>query len=121
MRDLANLSAHAAIDHYSRRVLFSRSAGKLMVAAVAFAASTALLWIWWAKSPTPQPLYAGVASLAVALLFGSQYLLLRTRLLWTKPRRADRSRDDQTAAETEGGAEASSHAAEDTGEQPRSG
>jgi hypothetical protein len=121
MRDLANLSAQAAIDHYSRRVLFSRSAGKLMVAVVALAASTALLWIWWAKSSSLLPLHAGVASLAIALLYGGHYLVLGARLLLTRRRRGARSRADKTAVEAEGDADSSSHRPADTGEPPSLG
>jgi hypothetical protein len=94
MRDLANLSAHAAIDSYSRRILFSKSAGKLMVAVVALAAGAALLWLWWFKSPDALPLYAGVASLGVSLFFGGQYLQLGTRLLFIGRRRAKLSQDN---------------------------
>jgi hypothetical protein len=91
MRDLANLSAQAAIDRHARKVLFTKSAGKLMVAVVSLLAGAALLWIWWAKSPGALPLYVGVASLAIAILFGGQYLLLGARLLFTKRSRPDRS------------------------------
>jgi hypothetical protein len=119
MRDLANLSAQAAINSYSRKVLYSRSAGKLMVAIVALAASTALLWIWWVKSPGLLPLYAGVASLGISLFFGGHYLQLGTRLLLTKRGRPESNRDKEAAAQSDEHGEGSGRAEGETGEELR--
>jgi len=97
MRDLANQSAQAAIDHHTRRRLLGLAANKLLVAIVALAAGAILLWVWWTKTHDQVTLYAAVAGLAVALIWLGQYVLLGGSMLLKRPRRekADCSDDER--------------------------
>jgi hypothetical protein len=101
MRDLANYSAQAAIDHHARRRLLGTAITKLVVTAASLAAAAILLWIWWAHQDQRATLYAAFASLVVALLWAAQYVFLRASIFLTKSRRAERNRngDQEEAAE----------------------
>jgi len=99
MRDLANLSARAAIDHHARRRLLGQAANKLLVAIVALATGAILFWIWWAKTHDHVTLYAAVAGLVVALVWLGQSLLLGGYMLLKRSGRekADRKDDEEEA------------------------
>ncbi|HUT87859.1 MAG TPA: FHA domain-containing protein [Thermoguttaceae bacterium] len=98
MRDLANLSARAAINRHARSRLLGRAANKLLVTIVALATGTILLWIWWAKTHDQVTLYAAVASLVVALVWLGQYVLLGGYALLNRP---GRSKEDKKGDEEE--------------------
>ena len=76
MRELANLSAHTAINRHARRVLAGSVTSKLLVTIVGLAGGVALVWIWWTRSLEDLTLYAAVTCFLVALLWGAQYVLL---------------------------------------------
>lgn len=81
MRELANLSAQAAISHHTRRTLVSRRAGKLIVAITALACSGWLLGTWWYGKGSSVALYGGSLGLAAALLWTIQYAIVTGRIL----------------------------------------
>jgi hypothetical protein len=113
MRELANLSAHNAIDRHARRQSKLASCGKLLVVVVGLAVGTALLWIWWTRASSPLILYAAMASFVVALFWGVQFVGLAGRRMFGKsPCEADRS-DLNWQCEVE--------AASDRGQQVRYG
>jgi hypothetical protein len=88
MRDLANYSAKAAIDHHARRRLVSTVSSKLIVMVVSLAAAAILLWIWATKTHDQVALYAALASLVVAVFWAGQYVFLDGYRLLTGFRRA---------------------------------
>jgi hypothetical protein len=100
MRELANLSAHNAIDRHARRLLFSAATRRLLVAVIGLAAGTAMLWMWWTIAPYDFALYGAVASLLVALLWGIRYAVLTGRMIVTKSGRLkwNQRREAQPAA-----------------------
>jgi len=100
MRELANLSAHAAISRHARRMLLGTVASKLAVAIVALATAAILGWLWWTRWPESLVLCAAAASFVVALIWGVQYVLLTGLMVFRKSGRADwkHRSDEQTAA-----------------------
>jgi len=81
MRELANLSAEAAISRHTRRILVSRSAGKLIVAIIALTCSGWLLGTWCFGNGNRVALWGGSLGLVAALLWGIQYALVTGRIL----------------------------------------
>jgi len=75
MRDLANLSAHTAINRHARRVLVGNVTSKLAVTIVGLAAGGVLTWIWWTRSLEDLTLYAAATCFLVALLWGTRHVL----------------------------------------------
>jgi fatty acid desaturase len=76
MRELANLSAHSAIDRYARRRVKAAAWGKVLTTAVGLGAGAVLLWIWWTNQTSELTFYAALVSLLVALLWGLQCVRL---------------------------------------------
>ncbi len=81
MRELANLSAQAAISRHARRILISRSTGKLILAVLALACSGWLLGAWWFGNASYLALYGGSLGLLAALFWGIQNPLVARRIL----------------------------------------
>jgi hypothetical protein len=90
MRELANFSAHSAIDRHARRALVSTMYSKLLVAAVALAACGGLSWMWMRSTPGDVTFYAALLALLVAAYWGVHYALLTGRLIFDKPGHAAR-------------------------------
>ena len=86
MRDLANLSAHSAIDRRQARLA---SWGKLLIVAVGVGAGTALLWIWWTTETSEVTFYAAMVSLVVALLWAVRSAGLAGRKMLCKSGRLE--------------------------------
>jgi hypothetical protein len=84
LRELANLSADAAINQHSRRVLIRTMVSKLLVSVVALLAGGGLLWMW--KLPGAQQLtfYSGLLALLIAIYWGIEYALLTGRVIISK-------------------------------------
>ncbi len=100
MRDLANLSAHSAIDRHAQRQARLASWGKLLIVAVGVGASTALLWIWWTTETSEVTFYAAMVSLLVALLWAVQSAGLAGRKMLCKSGRPEeKSGEDWTGGE----------------------
>jgi hypothetical protein len=80
LRELANLSAHSALNHHSRQLLVYTMRSKLTVAIVALAAGGAMFWMWKGASSAQMTYYAGLIAVLVAVYWGVQYALLSGRL-----------------------------------------
>jgi len=80
MRELANLSAHTAIEFHSRRVLSRAVGGKMLVTTMALLAGAGALWLWWSKGADHLVLYAALTSFVVTLFWGMQYARLLGRI-----------------------------------------
>lgn len=92
MRELANLSAHSALDRHSRQMLNEAIRSKLMVAALAVAACLSLGWIWFAFGRHGATLAAAGLSLLVACYWTVQYAVLTGRLNITRTGHLDWNR-----------------------------
>jgi hypothetical protein len=84
LRELANLSADAAINKHSRRVLVQTMVSKLVVAVVAMLAGGGLLWMWKLAGAEQLTFYSGLLALLIAIYWGVQYALLTGRLIISK-------------------------------------
>ena len=81
MRELANVSARAAVDQHARRQMLSISRSKLVVAVMASLASAILFWLWTTYLPIGATVLAAATSFAIAILWGLQYAVVTGRLL----------------------------------------
>jgi len=81
MRELANLSANAAIERHARGRLVRASGGKLLVAIVGAICSGVLYWQAVYLGNGPLAVYASTVSLIVALYWSVQYLILTGRII----------------------------------------
>jgi hypothetical protein len=81
MRELANLSANAAIARHARGRLVRASGGKLFVAVVGAICSGALYWQAVHLGTGPLTVYSSAISLIVALYWSVQYLILTGRII----------------------------------------
>ncbi len=81
MRELANLSANAAIARHARGRLVRASGGKLFVAVVGAICSGALYWQAIQLGTGPLTVYSSAVSLIVALYWSVQYLILTGRII----------------------------------------
>ena len=84
LRELANLSADAAINQHSRQVLIRTMASKLLVALVALLAGGGLLWMWRLAGAEQLTFYSGLLALLIAIYWGVEYALLTGRLIISK-------------------------------------
>ena len=84
LRELANLSAHAAISRHTRRTLVRTMYSKLLVALVAFLSAAALLWMWDAANAGNHVFYASLAAILTAIFWGVEYAILTGRLMVSK-------------------------------------
>jgi len=89
LRELANLSARAAIDRHARRTLIRTMYSKLVVAVVAFLSGAALLWMWDSMQAGNQTFYSSLAALLIAIFWGLEYAILTGRLFVSKSGRID--------------------------------
>jgi len=100
MRELANLSAHSAIDRHTRRQVTVATWGKVLTTTVAVGVSAVLLRIWWTNQVSELTFHAALVSLLVALLWGLQWARLASRKMLHTSRRADEeSGEDRDDAE----------------------
>ncbi len=81
MRELANVSARAAVGQHARRQMRSASRSKLAVAVTAGLASAVLFWLWTTYLPIGVTVLAAATSFAIAVLWGLQYAVVTGRLL----------------------------------------
>jgi len=86
MRELANLSAHSAIDRHARRQVRVAAWGKVLTTTVGVGAGAVLLRIWWTNQASELTFYAALVSLLVALLWGLQCARLTGRKMVHKSR-----------------------------------
>ena len=84
LRELANLSAHSALNQHSRNILIGTMHSKLMVALVALASGAGLLWIWKELGAAQMTYYSALIALLVAIYWGMEYALLSGRLIISK-------------------------------------
>jgi len=84
LRELANLSAHAAIDRHARRTLIRIMYSKLVVAVVALLSGAALLWMWNSIQTGNQTFYSSLAALLIAIFWVLEYAILTGRLFVSK-------------------------------------
>lgn len=81
MRDLANLSAHTALEQHHRRKTLAAVWAKFFVSLVSLLLGIGMLWLWGGKPEHDLALYAAGTCFAVAALWGLQYLLGAGKLL----------------------------------------
>jgi hypothetical protein len=84
MRELANLSAHSAIDRHTLRQVRVATWGKLLTTIAGLGVGAELLWIWWATGTGAVTFYAAMVSFVVALLWGFQCTKLTGRKILGK-------------------------------------
>ena len=89
MRELANMSAHTAIDRHARRQMVSAKRSNLLVAIAGLVVGGALLWMWWAMKTGDLTFYSAMVSSLVALFWGVRYAVLTGRLIVSKSGRLD--------------------------------
>ncbi len=80
MRELANLSANAAIERHTRRRLIRATQTKLMIAASGVLAGGLTFWVWWSGSAKDVVFYGALISFVIAAAFGIQYVVMSGRL-----------------------------------------
>ena len=109
MRDLANLTAHSAIDHHAQQQARHASWGKLLIVAVAIGAGIGLLWIWRTTGSGNSTFYAAMVSFLVAMLWILKCTGLAGRKmpgkfgrLGKKPDRNRQSKLGKTASQQQG-------------------
>jgi hypothetical protein len=95
MREIANLSTHAALEQHGTRRLGTTALVKLFVAVMAVVTAT-LLWVW---SPVigPLALYGSFAVLAVAIFWGFRAALF-AHSFWSVRRRQSAVANDNAAS-----------------------
>jgi len=81
MRDLANLSAHRALEHHHRRKAIAAVWAKFLVSAFSLILGSGMLWVWGGKPEHALALYGAAACFLVAALWGIQYLVLAGKLI----------------------------------------
>jgi hypothetical protein len=86
MRELANWSAHSAIDRHARRQVRMATWGKVLTTTVGVGVGAVLLGIWWTNQTGELTFYAALVSLLVALLWGLQCARLTGRKMLHKSR-----------------------------------
>ena len=97
MRELANLSAHNAIDRHARKQAKLASFSKLLVVALGLTVGTLLLRIWWTAATSEVTFYAAMVSFVVALFcehfffHGVMPAAFRTGHRWPDSAQLDRS------------------------------
>jgi hypothetical protein len=85
MRELANLSANAAIERHTRGRLIRASGGKLLVALLGATCSGVLYWQSVLLGTGSLAVYSSAVSLIVALYWSVQYMILTGRIISTPP------------------------------------
>ena len=73
LRELANASARSAIICHTRRKMLLTTGDKLLVTVVGLLTCTALLWLWRSPGTSNVTGYAILASLLVAILWGTRF------------------------------------------------
>jgi hypothetical protein len=81
MREVANLSARAAIDGHARRTLLRMSSGKLVGVVLSLLCSGAMIWMWLYFGAGELTFYTGLVGLLIALSWAVQYAMLTGRLI----------------------------------------
>ncbi|MDZ7620066.1 MAG: hypothetical protein U1E05_23945 [Patescibacteria group bacterium] len=94
MRELANVSARAAVDQHARRQMVSIGRSKLAVTGTAGVTSALLFWLWATYLPIGVTLVGAITSFAIAVLWGLQYAVVTGRLLVSQTGRIRFSRGD---------------------------
>jgi len=85
MRELANLSANAAIERHTRGRLVRASGGKLFVAFLGAACSGVLFWHAAFLGAGSLAVYSSAVSLIIALYWSVQYMILTGRIISARP------------------------------------
>ena len=85
MRELANVSAHTAIDRHAKEELSRATGNKLLVTLVGLVTGAVLIW-WMSRSSESNDLTisAAVAGFLVAAIWGYQYITLIGRKLFRR-------------------------------------
>jgi len=81
MRDLANLSAHTALEQHQRRQTLAAVWTKFLATVFSLVLGCGMLWIWGGNPEHDAALYAAGVCFAVAALWGVQYILLAGKLI----------------------------------------
>ncbi len=99
MRDLANLTAHSAIDHHAKQQARHASWGRLLIVVVAIGVGIGLLWIWRMTGSGNLTFYSAMVSFLVALLWILKCAGLASRKMLGKfdqiGKRPDRNRQSK--------------------------
>jgi len=102
MRDLANVSAHSALDQHNWRQKVLTRRTNMLMSIMAMGIAGALLAMWWGLGANDITLYAAMVSFVVALYWGFQYLELAVRMMFSRPaRQASQSSGDEQLDEEE--------------------
>jgi len=81
MREVANISAQAALSQHARRMLASNRRFKLLASTLSATCGIALLWLWgWHNGPLAT-LLVGLVCLTAGLVWVTQYAVLTGRLV----------------------------------------
>jgi hypothetical protein len=86
MRELANISAHAALDRHVRGTLIRTTRMKLLVAACGLLAGGVTFWAWWFRQTMDLLFYSALVCFLVTLVWGVQYALLASDLIARRSR-----------------------------------
>lgn len=92
MRDLANLTAHTAIDRHAQQQARHASWGRLLVAVVGIGVGAILLWIWRTTGTGDLAFHSAMASFLVALLWTLRYAYLTGQTMLGKSGQIEKKR-----------------------------
>ncbi len=83
MRELANVSAHTAINRHAKRQYRHTARSKLLVSGISLAAGTILMSIWWMTSDRGPFFHAAMVAFMIALFWGFQFAIMSGKVLAT--------------------------------------
>lgn len=101
LRELANTSAHTAIQQHARRRMRSALRTKLLLAIISLAIGSLLIGIWSLTETGAPAYYGGLVCLLVALLWGIQYAVLTGRMIVNKSGHLDLKATDDSQQATD--------------------
>ncbi|MBN2296091.1 MAG: hypothetical protein JXM70_26910 [Pirellulales bacterium] len=83
MRELANVSAHTAINRHAKRQYRHAARSKLLVTGIGLISGAILMSIWWLSGERGLIFHAGMAAFMVALFWGFQFAVMSGKVLAT--------------------------------------